>query len=338
MDARRAGEARAFLGTGGDRAGGGALPRDASARRLYGLVLRSGRQLDADRPLDRIPDSRLLTFMPVPLADAFPEAVRTFKQWLGAAPRDGRCVVLCHFDADGLAAGALFGRGLPLLGFTDVVVVPSGRDESAFTDSARARIRELAPASLIVTDLGVHKAGTLESDGIPVLYVDHHRPSGAPSGSHVVSGYDWDPIPCSAWLAHDLLEAGRAGRERDARAGLDRRRRRALRPRRQGALASTWRTRSAVTRQSGSRRRPSWSNAARRASTFRARRRTRSADAPRRPDVHSPSSPDAAPLWAARDEVKREMVEARKAAPVFSERDVEVPDEHPCRTACGSRS
>ena len=144
---------------------------------------------------------------PIPLADAFRESVHTVKQWLAAVPPEGRTVVFCHFDADGLAAGALFGRGLPLLGLGDVVVVPSGRSESAFTEAARERLRALAPDALIVTDLGVNEAGTLEGDGVPTLYVDHHRPRGAPAGAHVVSGYDWDPIPCSAWLAYRLLEA-----------------------------------------------------------------------------------------------------------------------------------
>ncbi len=115
--------------------------------------------------------------------------------------------MLCHFDADGLAAGALFGRGLPLVGAGRVTVVPSLRDESAFSDAARDRIRALDPDALLVTDLGVSDAGTLEADGIPVLYVDHHRPSGMPEAGLVVSGYDWEPVPCSAWLAYSLLEA-----------------------------------------------------------------------------------------------------------------------------------
>ena len=259
----------------------------------------------------------------LPLADAFPEAVRTFKQWLGAAPRDGRCVVLCHFDADGLAAGALFGRGLPLLGLSDVVVVPSGRDESAFSDEARARLRALAPASLVVTDLGVNEAGTLEADGIPVLYVDHHRPSGAPRGAYVISGYDWDPIPCSAWLANDVLEAAEPNvdemRQLDWIAAV--------------GVISDLGDKAPWPRLADAKRRhtATWlkeatvlTNAARRASTFQAQA---ALDLLMRLDgpkalAHSPA---AEPLRAAREEVKREVAEARKAAPTFSERDAAVP-------------
>ena len=253
----------------------------------------------------------------IPLADAFPEAVHTVKQWLAAAPRDGRCVVFCHFDADGLAAGALFGRGLPLLGFTDVVVVPSGRDESAFTDAARERLRALRPASLIVTDLGVNETGTLEADGVPTLYVDHHRPSGAPAGSHVVSAYDWDPIPCSAWLAYGLLEAAASDvdelREHDWIAAV-------------GVISdlgekAPWPLMADAKRRHTAK----WLkeatvlvNAARRASTFRAQAALdllMTEDGPR-----ALAASDAAePLHAARAEVKAEIAEARKAAPVFSE-------------------
>ena len=262
--------------------------------------------------------------LPLPLADAFPEAVRTFKQWLGVAPRDGRCVVLCHFDADGLAAGALFGRGLPLLGFTDVVVVPSGRDESAFSDGARARLRERAPASLIVTDLGVNEAGTLENDEIPVLYVDHHRPSGAPRGSHVVSGYDWDPIPCSAWLANDLLEAAEPNldemRQLDWIAAV--------------GVISDLGDKAPWPRLGDAKRRHTakWlkeatvlTNAARRASSFQAQA---ALDLLMRVDGPKAlaESPAAEPLRAARREVKEEMAEARRAAPVFSERDADIPE------------
>jgi single-stranded-DNA-specific exonuclease len=137
------------------------------------------------------------------LDTAMADAREVFREWIGARDQAGRIVVFCHFDADGLAAGALFGRALPRLGFADVRVVPSGRGESAFSDGARRRIAALEPASLIVTDLGVNRLGVLS--GLPTLYVDHHRPEGEPAGAAVVSGYEWDPIPTSAWLAYDLL-------------------------------------------------------------------------------------------------------------------------------------
>ena len=126
------------------------------------------------------------------------------RRWLDALPRSARLVVFCHFDADGLAAGAVAGRALPRLGFTDVRVVPSGKGESAFGDPARARLTALRPDALVVTDLGVNAAGVLP--GVPTLYVDHHQPAGAPEAPAVVaSGYGWDPVPNSSWLMWELL-------------------------------------------------------------------------------------------------------------------------------------
>lgn len=138
-----------------------------------------------------------------PYQEAIVAARAATAKFLEQQPKSARLIVFCHFDADGLAAGAVFGRALPRLGFTDVQVVPSGRGESAFEDATRERLAALKPDALIVTDLGVDRSGVLP--GVPTLLVDHHRPEGEPPGAVVVSGYDWEPIPCSAWLAYDLL-------------------------------------------------------------------------------------------------------------------------------------
>ncbi|PAP75346.1 DHH family phosphoesterase [Rubrivirga marina] len=251
------------------------------------------------------------------------EARATFRDWLDAIPEAGRVVVLCHFDADGLAAGALFGRGLLRLGETlgEVVVVPSGRDESAFSDGARERLAALAPDALLVTDLGVNARGTLEESGVPVLYVDHHRPSGAPEGAFVVSGYEWEPIPCSAWLAYDLLAGEAEVDDLDWIAAV-------------GVISdlgekAPWPRLPAVKKA----RTAKWLketvalvNAARRAPTFDAQT---ALDALMRFDDSKALAQSEAPpvdrLRQAREAVKAELAEARKAAPVFSERDATVP-------------
>jgi single-stranded-DNA-specific exonuclease len=140
----------------------------------------------------------------IPLDRALADAREATRAFLAGLDPGAPLVVFCHFDADGLGAGAVLGRALPRLGFRDVRVVPSLRGESGFSDEARLRLLPLAPASLVVTDLGVHRAGVLP--GVPTLYVDHHLPEGAPPGpATVVSGYGWDPIPCSAWLAWELM-------------------------------------------------------------------------------------------------------------------------------------
>jgi single-stranded-DNA-specific exonuclease len=140
-----------------------------------------------------------------PLPQALEPARERFATWLSGLPRDARLIVFCHSDADGLASGALLGRGLPRLGFDDVHVLPSSRGESAFSEPARARLREVGAQALIVADLGVNEAGVLS--GVPTLYIDHHRPSGEPGDAVVILAYRWDPIPCSAWLTFELLAA-----------------------------------------------------------------------------------------------------------------------------------
>jgi single-stranded-DNA-specific exonuclease len=139
----------------------------------------------------------------IPLEEALPPARAAFETFLTGVGRDRHLVIFCHFDADGLAAGALLARGITRLGYSAVTVVPSERGESAFADGARARLAALDPAALIVTDLGINRAGVLPA--VPTLFVDHHMPEGEPSGVTVVSGYGWEPIPCSAWLAYELL-------------------------------------------------------------------------------------------------------------------------------------
>jgi single-stranded-DNA-specific exonuclease len=142
---------------------------------------------------------------PFPLEQALGPARQRAAAFLRALAPSARVVVFCHFDADGLAAGALFGRGLARMGFPDVQVVHSDRGENAFSAGARQRLAALRPDALIVTDLGVHRAGVLP--GVPTLYVDHHRPDGEPedAASTIVLAYGWEPIPASAWLAYDLL-------------------------------------------------------------------------------------------------------------------------------------
>ena len=252
-------------------------------------------------------------------------AQATFRDWLGRVDPAGRTVVFCHFDADGLGAGALFGRGLPLLGLGNVEVVPSGRSESAFSDAGRDRLRALEPDALLVTDLGVNEAGTLEADGVPVLYVDHHRPSGAPAGGAVVSGYDWDPVPCSAWLAYDLLEGAAPDvdemRELDWIAAV-------------GVISdlgekAPW----PLLADAKTRHTAKWLketvalvNAARRAPTFDAATALDALmtfDGPKA--LALSETPAAERLRAAREVVKDEVAEARKAAPVFSDRPAQVP-------------
>lgn len=98
---------------------------------------------------------------------AYPQFVAPFRAFLNQIPPGGRVLVYCHFDADGLAAGALFGRGLPRINATwQVEVLPSGKGENAFlTPSVRERLLTEKPAALIVTDLGYLPEGRVAVAG-----------------------------------------------------------------------------------------------------------------------------------------------------------------------------
>lgn len=249
---------------------------------------------------------------PIPLADALGPARARAAAFLGRLDPAGRVVVFCHFDADGLAAGALFGRGLRRMGFADVRVVHSDRGENAFSDVARRRLAALHPAALIVTDLGVQAAGVLP--GVPTLYVDHHRPEGEPAEGTVVLGYGWDPIPASAWLAYDLLSPLADVADLDWIAAV-------------GTLSdlgdkAPWDALPAIRKRWTARwlrEAVSLVNAARRASAFDVGtplRMLMEADGPRA--VVEDDALGAGRLRAYRAEVQAELAVARRQAPIFS--------------------
>jgi single-stranded-DNA-specific exonuclease len=249
---------------------------------------------------------------PIPLQQALGPARERTAAFLRALDPAARVVVFCHFDADGLAAGALFGRGLARMGFSDVQVVHSGRGENAFSEGARRRLAALAPAALIVTDLGVQRAGVLP--GVPTLYVDHHRPEGEPADAAVVLGYGWEPIPASAWLAYDLLSP-LVGMEDLAWIAAV------------GTISdlgekAPWDALPALRKQwSGKwlREAVSLVNAARRASAFDVAtplRMLMEADGPRA--IAEDDALGAGRLRAYRAEVQAELAIARKQAPIFS--------------------
>ncbi|PYE55015.1 DHH family phosphoesterase [Deinococcus yavapaiensis] len=246
--------------------------------------------------------------MAVPLSAALPSLRSATRSFLDSLDRRARLLVFCHFDADGLSAGAVFGRGLKRLGFENVEVVPSGRGESAFSDSAGERLLARSPSALIVTDLGVNARWPLTD--VPTLFVDHHRPDGFPGGrSVVISGYDLDPIPTSAWLAFELLApladvddlawiaaVGVVG-DLGEKAPWER-------------LASVKKAYTAKWLKEA----VALVNAARRSSAFDVERPLRllmTADSPR-------AVADDDVLHAYRQEVNAELAVARKAAPIFS--------------------
>ena len=119
----------------------------------------------------------------------------------------GPALVLCHNDADGLSAGALFRHALARAGRPAEVRVV-GRFESAWSEALRAELAGRDIGGAIVADLGT-RAEPLRP-GCPTIVVDHHVPRGpaAPQpGVTVLSGYGEDPVPTTSLMAYRCAAA-----------------------------------------------------------------------------------------------------------------------------------
>ena len=107
-------------------------------------------------------------------------------------------VVLGHFDADGLAALAILVRALQRIG-REARPLVIGKGEAPWDDRVAARIAGWRPGGLIVADLGTRAEPVLL--GCPTLVIDHHVPTGTPSGAITISGNGLVPEPTTALLA-----------------------------------------------------------------------------------------------------------------------------------------
>lgn len=103
-------------------------------------------------------------------------------------------MVLCHSDADGLAAGAIIGRAL------GAEVVATGKGGNAWAPGIAENLAAKNPGALVVCDLGLRAEPVLP--GVPTFFIDHHRPTGRPADDEtVVTGYGLEPTPTSGLLA-----------------------------------------------------------------------------------------------------------------------------------------
>ena len=117
---------------------------------------------------------------------------------------DGPVVVLCHFDADGLAAAAVVTRALRAAGRPAEPLV-IGKTESPWDRDVRERVTALRPAGLVLADLGTRPDAVVP--GCPTLVLDHHVPTGEPVDAVTLSGNGLDPEPTTALLAWWAAEA-----------------------------------------------------------------------------------------------------------------------------------
>lgn len=104
-----------------------------------------------------------------------------------------------HNDADGLAATAILTRILESTGRpcrTRIV----GRGENPWSPAMRDEVVRTEPGGLIVADLGL-RDGEI-APRVPTIIIDHHVPTGTPSGATAISGFGQDPVPTSSLLAY----------------------------------------------------------------------------------------------------------------------------------------
>lgn len=127
-----------------------------------------------------------------------------FHAFVGNIGDGSRVGVLCHSDADGIAAGAILARTFTKLGHTAITDV-TGKAENAWSPEVRDRLAAAELDALTVTDLGSRSDPLL--DGVPTLLLDHHRPIGVPPGAELLTGYGHEPTPTSGLLAYWCAQA-----------------------------------------------------------------------------------------------------------------------------------
>lgn len=262
--------------------------------------------------------------VPNPTSDL--EAARAaFAAFVAPASHDANVVALHDSDADGLAAGVVWQRGLERLGFTHVRRLLPDRERSAWSAGNRETVEAAKPDRLFVLDLGSQPEPLLP--GVSTCFVDHHRPGGVPPGDTLVSAYAWDPIPTTSLLVWDLFAPLTDVADLDwvAAIGLlgD-----------LGDAAPFPLLAEAKKRYTAKYLKEAVAllNAARRASRYDPESAARAllAHADPRALVNSLSA-DVQTLRDAREEVKAAMEEAKKAAPVFSGQVALVRASSPCQ-------
>jgi single-stranded-DNA-specific exonuclease len=127
-----------------------------------------------------------------------------FQAFVGRFSPGPAIAVLCHSDADGIAAGAILARVLQGSGHR-VAIEVTGKGENAWSPSVRDRLLASEPQALIVADLGSRAQPILEQ--VPTLLLDHHRPEGVPPNAELLTGYGQEPTPTAGLLAYHCAAA-----------------------------------------------------------------------------------------------------------------------------------
>jgi single-stranded-DNA-specific exonuclease len=247
---------------------------------------------------------------PNPTPDA-ESAKAAFAGFVAGCPTDARLVCLHDVDADGLTAGVLWERAMERQGYTNLARLTPDRERNAWTAENRARVAALSPERLFVLDLGSAEASLGD---VPTCLVDHHRPEGVPPNATLITAYGWDPIPTTSLLMYEIGAALVDLSDLDWLAAI-------------GAVGDLGEHAPFALLDAAKKKytakylkdAAALLNAARRSSKFDpevAARALAAHDSPK--GLVLSDSPEVARLNEARLEVKKELSEARKVAPIFS--------------------
>jgi single-stranded-DNA-specific exonuclease len=234
-------------------------------------------------------------------------------------------VALHDSDADGVCAGVLWQRALERLGYAFVQRVIPDRERNAWTKVNRERTHAAQPQALWVMDLGSQSEPVLP--GVPTCFIDHHRPEGSPPGDTLISAYQWEPIPNTSWLFYELAASLVDLSDLDWVAVI-------------GTLSDLGdKAPFPLIEEAKRKYKAKWLkeatslvNAARRASTYEPETAAQALLAHGSPrDLVESDAPEVIRLRAAREEVKIELEEAKKAAPIFSGNVALIQIHSPCQ-------
>ena len=230
---------------------------------------------------------------------AFPAALEAFGPEI---------LVVCHNDADGLSAGAVLTLALERAGRPAHVRL-IGKGENAYSAAFRSELAARALDGLIIADLGV--SAELPRPGVPTILIDHHVPTGIPDEATVISGIEDDPVPTSSLLAYRCAKALGAADDLLWLAAI--------------GIIGDMAEKSGFPEMTEARERYGVTALRDAAALVNAPRRSSTGDAasafalltkasgPKA--VLSGADPETAALLGAREEVKRELAAARRAAP-----------------------
>ena len=256
--------------------------------------------------------------------ERLPEAIAAFRRFMEGLDREALTTVLCHSDADGVAAGAIMYETLKRLGFKELTILVTGKGENAYTPKTKRLTAETNPATLFVLDLGCKEEPVVPD--VPTLFVDHHRPLGVPPEGTLISSYTWEPIPNSSllvwWLCSEVADVS----DLDWVAAV-------------GTLSDLGdKAPFEIVPQAKKKYKAKWLKEA--TALVNAARRSSSGDAetalwailkashPR--EIVEGATPEAQRLWEYRTEVKAAFAEAKRAGPKFSGQVALVRVKSPC--------